>query len=368
MFALIMAGGSGTRLWPVSRKQSPKQLLGFIGKKTLLQNTFDRLVKGFSTKEIFIATTTQYATQIKKQLPKIPATHYSLEPELKDRGPAIALAALLMYREDPTSSFVTAWSDHYIKDEPAYFKALKLADTYLDTNPSALVTIGIKPDHPHVGFGYIQLGSKIPFLKKKGLGETLFRVKSFTEKPDLKTAEKFLKNGKYLWNTGYFICKTGNLLSLYQRHLPQIYDVLMKIKPYIGTKKQHWAIAKFYPEMPKVDIEKGLIEKLTNVAVIPAQFDWADVGSWKIIHDVLSLASKKSEPRTNTTQGNITVFETTNSLIYNYEPKLVAVVGMDDIAVINTKDTLLIIKKDKSEKVKDLVKRLEEDKNLRKYL
>jgi mannose-1-phosphate guanylyltransferase len=358
MFALIMAGGSGTRLWPVSRKKNPKQLLKLIGNKTLLQNTFLRLKKGFSTKQIFVATTKQYEKFIAKQLPGVAKNHYSIEPEIKDRGPAIALAALLMHHHDPRSCFVTAWSDHFIKNELGYFKTLKMAESYLQKDPDTFITIGAIPASAHTGLGYIEKGA----LQKNSSGITIFKAKQFKEKPDLKRAQSFVKSGRFLWNTGYFICKTSRLLELYKQHQPKIYHLLMEIKPFIGTPKQQEKINYFYSQMPKVDIERGIIEKLKNVSVLEADFDWADIGSWKIIKDVLS------EDHQNLTQGNVVLHNTNRSLVYNHEKKLVSVVGAEDLIVINTKDALLVANKHNSEQVKGLIEKLKLDKKLKKYL
>ncbi len=354
MNVLIMAGGSGSRLWPVSRKKQPKQLLKLVDDKTLLQTTFARLSKGFSANQIFVATTLEYGKAIKKQLPSVPQNHYSLEPCLCDRGPAIGLAALIMHNFNKNGSFVTSWSDHYIKNEKEYFRVLKLADNYLKTDPSIFIAIGVSPSSPHTGLGYIETG--------KNLDKAVKKVTSYTEKPDLATAKKFIESGNYLWNTGYFVCRTDTLLKLYEQHLPEVYKILMRIKPFIGSKKQQWAINKYYPDMPKVDIEKGLVEKLNNVAVVPATFDWADVGSWKIIKDVLSGSNQ------NLTKGNTITYESKGNLVYNYEPKLVAVAGAENLMVINTKDALLIIPKDKAEEVKNLVEKMKQDKKLKKYL
>lgn len=366
MLALIVAGGSGTRLWPVSRKRSPKQLLKLVDDKTLLENTFGRLSKGFSRQQIFIATTRQHAAAVSKQLPGVPKANYSIEPVLKDRGPAIALAALIMHHKNPKASFVTAWADHYINNESAYFATLKIAENFLHKHPEYFLTIGVKPTYAHTGFGYIKMGSVLrhsPRTKdQKGQNGGVYHALAFKEKPELKLAEKFVKSGHYLWNTGYFVCRVDTLLDLYKQHQPQIYAVLMKIKPFIGTAKQQVAINKFYPLMPHADIEKNLIEKLAKVAVVPAGFSWADIGSWKIVKDVLS------KERDNLTHGNVTAHDTTKSLIYNYEDKLVAVVGAEDLVVINTKDALLIAPKGKSEEIKELVKKLGADKKLKKYL
>ncbi|HVY68136.1 MAG TPA: sugar phosphate nucleotidyltransferase [Patescibacteria group bacterium] len=354
MLALIMAGGSGTRLWPLSRRQKPKQLLKFINNETLLQTTFHRLAKGFAADRIFVATTKAYSRLLAQQLPRIPGRHYSIEPQLKDRGPAIALAALIMHHYHPDETFVTAWADHYIKNEAGYFQTLKTAQRFLSSHPSYLVTIGARPDYPHTGFGYIKTGRR--------LDHQVYQASAFKEKPDLKTAEKFVANGRYLWNTGYFICRLDTLIDLYRRHQPAIYQLLEKIKPYIGTKKQQWAINRFYPKMPQVDIERGLIEKLDRVAAVKAGFDWADIGSWKVIKDVLSVEEE------NLTRGRVVTHNAKKSLVYNYENKIVAMVGAENLIVVNTKDALLIAPKDKSEEIKELVKKISQNKKLKKYL
>lgn len=351
-----MAGGSGTRLWPASRKNQPKQLLGLIGKKTLLQNTFARLAKGFLPNQIFVATHKNYARQIQKQLSLIPKANYSLEPETLDRGPALGLAALVMLKKNPQATFVTAWSDHYIKNERTYFKAIKTAKNFLRHNPKTLLCIGVKPAFPHTGLGYIKLGSRL------GKNSRVFHVISFTEKPDSKTARKFLHSGRYLWNTGYFACRADFLLELYKKHLPEIYSLLMKIKPFIGTQKQQLAINKYYPQMPEADIERGLVEKTQGLACIKADFDWVDIGSWKVVKEILSGKNK------NLISGLAQSLDTQNCLIYNYEPKLVTAVGLKNLAIINTKDTLLVADLNSSEKVKELVKKLGGIKQLKRYL
>ena len=358
MLVLIMAGGSGTRLWPLSRKKNPKQLLALIGEQTLLQATYGRLNSFFRDSDIFLATAEKYFPAIKKQLPKISAKNYSLEPVLKDRGPAIALAVLIMEKNRPKSVFVTAWSDHYIKNTKAYFDALKEAQNIIASDPETFVCIGVKPNSAHTGFGYIQKGRKLPI---KGNNKS-FTAQSFLEKPDIKTAQKLVKSEKYLWNTGYFVCRTDVLLSLYQKYLPQVYKILKQIEPYIGKQRQQKFINKFYPKMPKVDIEKGLVEKLKKTAVVEANFDWADIGSFKIIKDVLS------KDHENLTKGFAEILDSSGNLIYNYENKLVAVVGMKDTIVVNTNGALLIANKHESEKVKKLVEKLQKNRSLKKYL
>lgn len=361
MNILIFAGGSGTRLWPVSRKSTPKQLLKLIGDKTLLQNTYDRCCTWASKKEIYIATLSEYKNSIRKQLPDIPLNHYSLEPSLRDRGPAIGLAALIMHHDNPQSCFMTMWSDHDIFEKPGYFKTLlKKAEKYLKENPEATITVGVKPRFAHTGFGYIKKGSKI----RNRFSLPLYQLEQFTEKPSKTRAEKFIKTKKYLWNSGYFIWKTETLLKLYEQHLPEVYSILKKIEPYLGTSKQQWAINKWYPKMPRVEVEQGLLEKVkSNIVTIEAEFDWIDVGSWDVIKDVQSVNTA------NVTKGLQVDHNSKNSLIYNYNPKqLVTTLNVENLIVIVTDDAILVANKDNSSELKMLLSKVKADPKLKKYL
>jgi mannose-1-phosphate guanylyltransferase len=358
MNILILAGGSGTRLWPASRQKKPKQLLPFLGNKTLLQNTYERFLKLAEPKNIYVGTLSSYGTSIKKQLPRVPAKNYSLEPALRDRGPAIGLAALIMNHHNSQSTFVTAWSDHYIKEESRYLQMLKKADAYLKNHPQTTITVGVKPRFAHPGLGYIEQGRKIP----NKLGLQMYEVKSFREKPSAAIAKKYVSSGRYLWNAAYFAWRTDYLLDLYRRHLPEIYALLMKIKPALGTPRQQAAINKYYPLMPKVDIEKGLIEKINQRVVIAADFTWADIGSWRVIKEILSSADK------NLVQGLWAGADTENTLIYNYTDKLVATVGIKNSIVVATEDIILVADKNDPDQIRKLIKILENTPKLRKYL
>lgn len=361
MNILIFAGGSGARLWPASRKARPKQLLKLIDNKTLLRNTYDRCLTWTKKNQIYIATLGEYKDLVQKQLPGIPANHYSLEPALRDRGPAIALAALIMNHDDPNSSFMTMWSDHNITENKGYFKKLLInAEHYLNAHPEATVTIGVAPTFPHTGFGYIKKGQKIS--NKYGL--PLYKAVSFTEKPSLAVAKNFLKAGSYLWNSGYFIWKTDTLLKLYKQHLPAVYKILMKIKPHLGTKSQQKAIDQWYPKMPRVEVEQGILEKIKyDIVTIEAKFDWIDVGSWKVIKDT---QTKKSE---NVSQGLHLDHGSKNSLIYNYSPKqLVTTLNTKNLVIVVTEDAILVADKDSSVELKELTAKLKADPKLKKYL
>lgn len=361
MNILIFAGGSGTRLWPISRKSAPKQLLKLVGDKTLLENTYDRCKTWTKPSQIYIATLKEYKNHIKKQLPKISDNHYSLEPVLRDRGPAIALAALIMHHNKPNSCFMTMWSDHHIEEEPGYFKGLLAnAEKYLTKNPEHILTVGVKPMFPHTGFGYIEKGPKVNNKFKL----PLFKVKSFKEKPNLAQAGKFVKTKNYLWNSGYFIWRTDTLLNLYKEHLPEVYKILEQIKPYLGTTHQQKMIDKLYPKMPKVEIENGIIEKVkSNINTIEANFDWIDVGSWDVIKNI------QAKEGDNFVKGLHVEHGTTNSLIYNYNQKqLVTTLHANNLVVIVTPDAVLIADKDNSSQLKSLMEKLKSNSKYKKYL
>lgn len=361
MNILIFAGGSGTRLWPASRKSSPKQLLKLIGDKTLLQNTYERCLSWVNKNQVYIATLSEYKSVVKKQLPKIPDNHYSLEPVLKDRGPAIGLAALIMHHDNPDSVFMTMWSDHNIKEKSGYFKKLlSNAEKYLSTHPESTLTIGVKPTFPHTGFGYIRKAKKIS--NKYSL--PLYTVNSFVEKPSKVKAQKFITSGNYLWNSGYFIWKTETLLNLYKEHLPEVYNILKKIEPYLGTKNQQKMIDKWYPKMPKIEIEQGIIEKIKkNIVTIEANFDWIDVGSWKVIKDI------QSKSKDNVLQGLHIGHNTKNTLIYNYnKSQLVTTLNTENLIVIVTPDAILIADKENSVELKQLISKIKMDPKLKKFL
>lgn len=361
MNILIMAGGTGSRLWPASRKHQPKQLLKLIGDKTLLQNTYNRSLDWVKPEQIFIATTKEYAGSVKEQLPAIPESHFSLEPCLRGRGPAIGLAALIMHHHDPESTFMTMWSDHSIKSNQNYFvNLLGDLEKYLNENPSHTITVGVKPKHAHTGLGYIEKGSE----KNNSSSLPLYELSSFKEKPDLETANKFLNSGKHLWNSGYFVWKTSTLLDLYKIHLPEIYEILMAIKPFVGTDQQQEKIDELYPKMPVADIESGLLEKIKdNILTLEGNFEWDDIGSWKVIKHV------QSEDQENLTEGTVVTHDTSGSLLYNYTDKTVlAAVGIKDLIVVVTEEAVLVADKNNTEDVKKIIAQLEETEELKKYL
>lgn len=360
MNIIIFAGGMGTRLWPASRKKTPKQLLKFIGNDTLLEHTFKRVRKGVKADQIFIAINSAYAAQIRKQLPSLPKSHYSLEPMRKNRGPALGLAALIMDHESDDKIFATAWADDHITQAALYHETLKLGEKYIQENPKSIIAVGIKPTSAHTGFCYIQTGKN---QGGSGVGSAVFAVKRFTDKPNKNQAEKYLASGSYYWNTGYFISHVDHILGLYKKFRPKAYALLMKIKPHIGTAKQAAMIAKYYAQMPEFDFEEILNAHPEQLLALKAEFDWADVGRWSVVKDI------QSGKTANLAKGKVLDHETTGSLIYNYNPKqLVTTLHVKNLVVVVTPEAVLVADKNNSEELKKLVERLQTDPKLRKYL
>ena len=358
MKILIVAGGSGTRLWPLSRQNKPKQLLKLIEDKTLLETTYDRYQGFCKAEDIFLATTKTYVAVVKKQLPSIAPSHISIEPSRKETAPAIGLAALLIEHEAPGSIFMNAWSDHYIKETKKYHALLKAAENRIKKYPDEPILLGITPTTPEIRYGYIKFKSQVVDSKLN-----LHHVEEFKEKPDEVAAKKYLQSKKYVWNIGTIIWKTDRLLAAYQKYLPDIYAVLEKIKPYIGTKKQQWAIEKFYPEMPSVNLEQGLNVKLPKLTVAVAPLTWTDIGSWHAIKEILT-----NRDTDNLIKGSHVGHETNGSLIYNHGKQLIATLGIDNLVIINTPDSILIASKDKAAALKDLIAKIKRDPEGKKYL
>lgn len=364
MNIIIFAGGMGTRLWPASRKSTPKQLLKFIGNDTLLQHTYKRVRKGVKADQVFIAINSAYASQVRKQLPSLPKSHYSLEPMRKNRGPALGLAALIMDHQSKDKIFATAWADDHITQAGLYHNTLKLGEKYLKSNPKSIIAVGIKPTSAHTGFCYLQTGkSQGRIGTTDSVGKSIFAVKRFTDKPNKKQAEKYLASDNYYWNTGYFISHVDHVLALYKKYKPKAYALLMKIKPYIGTPKQTAMIAKYYAQMPEFDFEEILNAHPEQLLALKASFDWADVGRWSVVKDI------QSGKTANLAKGKVLDHETTGSLIYNYNPKqLVTTLHVKNLVVVVTPEAVLVADKNNSEELKNLVARLQTDPKLKKYL
>ncbi len=358
MKIVIMAGGGGTRLWPVSRKSKPKQTQPFIGNKTLLQKTYDRVHRGFPLRDIFVSTNYKQYPLIKKQIPKLPRGNYILETEKKDTAAAIGLIAFYLAKIDPKSVMVTANSDGFIKNEKEYIRLLKVAEKTIKENPKYSLLIGIRPTYPETGYGYIKINK---IFKQQGDDEIFFGQK-FVEKPDLSTAQKYIKSWDYLWNPAMFCWRVDYLIGLYKKFLPQHYKILKRIQPALGTKDEKKVVTREFKKFKSISIDYGIMEKTKKLLVIPASYEWADVGHWRAVKDILAKT-----PSENITRGKIITIDSNNNLIYSYSKKLITTAGVHDMIIIDTEDCILVCPKDKAQDVKKIVEELER-KKLKKYL
>ncbi len=350
MHAVIMAGGRGTRFWPRSREKKPKHLLDIVSRRTIIQETVDRIKPLVKPKNILIVTGRKHARELMKQLPEIPANNILIEPVGRNTAACIGWAAIHVQKKAKDDVMVVLPSDHGIGD-PARYRQVIAAAAEAAEKDNALVTIGIEPTSPHTGFGYMEGGAS----QGRVAGEALLRVKSFREKPNLQQAKAFLKNGHFYWNSGMFVWKASTILAEIEKFLPELHSGLMTIKASMGKPSEAQTVSKIYKNLASISIDYGVMEKAEDVFVIPASFGWSDVGSW----DALWEISSKDENGNAATGGSEVMFEDTqNALVYSPQ-KMVALVGMKDVLVVETKDALLICRRGRSQDVKKIVDQLE---------
>lgn len=359
VFAVIMAGGVGTRFWPRSRERSPKQLLEIAGEKTMIQNTVQRLNSFVAPKNTFVVTNKLQKSSIVKQVPSIPTENILVEPIGRNTAPCIGLAAMFVHRLDPNGVMVALPADHVIRDEKEFLRVVEIG-VGVAHESSSLVTIGIQPTHPETGYGYIQIVEEGRADEGK-LPMEVFRVKTFAEKPNLPTALRFVESGDFLWNSGMFIWRADVILNEIKRSLPELHGHLMSIEPSLGTSLFEPSLEHAYGLIRGISIDYGVMEKSSNVFVIRGDFGWNDVGSWD---EVYRLASKDEQG--NHFHGKVISFNTKNSYVHTNE-KLVATVGVNDLIIINTPDALLICRRGTSQDVKEIVDHLRR-KQMNEYL
>jgi mannose-1-phosphate guanylyltransferase len=346
-FAVIMAGGVGTRFWPKSRGRSPKQFLEILDQGTMIENTLERVKPLVAQKDVFVVTNAQQVDMLLKLVPWIPTQNVLAEPLGRNTAACIGLAALWIERIDPEGLMVISPADHIVKDSEEFSRILRLALRVADEK-DALVTIGIKPTHPETGYGYIQSAEE-EIDRNEYRGEGVYRVKTFAEKPNLETAERFLKSGDFFWNSGIFLWKARVILREFELHLPDLYEQLREVGKTIGTPMYQQTLEHAYRIIRSISIDYGIMEKAGNVFVVKGDFGWSDVGSWD---EVVRLTVKAADG--NSLKGRAFVFDSKNNYI-DAGNKVVAALGIEDLIVISTDDALLICKKGKSQDVKEVV-------------
>lgn len=345
-YAVIMAGGIGTRFWPQSRKKKPKQFQNVFGQTTLIQETVARLSGVIPPERCLIVTNERYVELVQQQLPRVPSENILAEPISRNTAPCITYAARVLHDRDPGSTMVVLPSDHVIKHVGAFHKVLHAAIQKAQ-EPGALVTIGITPTHPATGYGYIQHDRQIG----SDLSDDIrpHPVRTFAEKPDLETAERFLDSGDFLWNSGMFIWRADSIITNVEQLLPSLHDAFAKIT---ATASEH-DITHAFQESPSISIDYGVMERAHNVFVVPGSFGWSDVGDWQAVYD-----QSEKDQHGNAVHGEV-LLEGSSRCYVQALDKLIVLIGMQDTVVVESSDAILICKRDKSQKVKEVVNYLQ---------
>ncbi|MCF6271230.1 MAG: NTP transferase domain-containing protein [Melioribacteraceae bacterium] len=341
LVAVIMAGGVGARFWPKSRAEEPKQLLNLFSERSMIQNTVDRMEGLVKNSNIYIITNKMQKSQILEQLSEIPAENVIEEPFGKNTAAAIGLATLIVESKHTNAVTIILPADHLINDQDEFQKVIREASEYAN-NSDALVTIGINPTRPDVGYGYIQIDDN-------GDGNSLHKVIRFAEKPNLETAKRFLKSGDFFWNSGMFIWRTDVILSEIKNYMLDLNDGLETIKAAIGKDNYEEVLTKVYGILRSISIDYGIMENSKVVKLIKGKFDWSDVGSWDAVYHLL-----EKDKNDNVGKGD-TYFGNTEGTYVNSTNKFTAVIGVKDLLVINTDDATLVCHRDYAQDVKLVV-------------
>lgn len=351
-YALIAAGGQGTRLWPLSRTASPKQLLPLIDDHSMYQTSIKRIEGIFPPEKIFIVTGENYAKQLQDDVPEIPEENFIIEPYGKNTAPALGLALAYIQTRDPNATVAVLTADHFISNTEKFCRVLETA--FEVAQDGKIVTLGISPSYPATGFGYIQQGDPIVTVNDF----TIYQSKRFTEKPDIVRATQFLASGEYSWNSGMFIWKIEDAMRDLERHQPAMYALLTYLQNTFDTPDYQDKLVDIWEKMPRLSIDFAIMEKADNIAVIPVDIGWSDVGSWASLYDILPQ-DKFGNCIKGDAIDNRVILDTQNTLVYS--DRLTVAIGVKDIVVVDTDDVILICHKDRTQDVKEVVNYLKDN-------
>jgi mannose-1-phosphate guanylyltransferase len=346
LYAVIMAGGSGTRLWPLSRRGAPKQALKLIGDRTMFQHAVDRLAPLFPPERIFVVTSPAMADVLRPQTPDVPADNFILEPSGRDSAPAAALGAVHLLHLDRDAIMAMLTADHYIGDTAGFRASLSAAATV--AADGTIVTLGIRPTFPSSGFGYIQLGDSQTIVE----GFPVYASAGFVEKPDPALAQRFLESGRYVWNSGMFVWRADRLIEEFAIQLPDSYGALRRIAAALGAADARRVLEAEWSQMQKISIDYGIMEHAERISVIPVEFGWSDIGSWASLLDVLP-----ADGEGNVVVGDAVLVDTRNCLVRS-GGRLIATIGLDDLVIVDTPDVVLVCPRDRAQDVREIVNRL----------
>ena len=346
-YALIMAGGTGTRLWPLSREGRPKQALHLIGDRTMFQIARDRLAPLFTPDRILVVTGSHHVDLLRAQGSGIPSENFIVEPMGRGTAPAIALGAIHLGRRHPDAIMAVLTADHYVADEAGFRRVLDAAGKIAQRGH--LVTLGVTPDTPATGYGYIERGEVVESVENF----LAYRVLAFREKPSAATAERFLADGRHSWNSGMFIWRVDRFLAELARTMPEFYEQLEEVDRVLGAPEEVDTLAEVWPQVASQTVDYGVMEKARDVVVIPIDIGWSDIGSWASLLDILP----------GDADGNVSLHaehlnvDSRNVLVHG-RGRIVATVGLEDVIIVDTEDVVLVCRKDQAEAVKRAVDRL----------
>lgn len=341
-YAVVMAGGAGTRLWPAARRHSPKQLQRLIFKQPLIAETVERLTHVYSSEHILIVTAQQYAEPIREALPDLPSQNIISEPVGRNTAAAIALAAFQIAREDRDGVFAVFPADHVVLNAPALYNALEFANDLAMQH--RVVDIGVPPSHPETGYGYIELGPEVAARDEL----TAYDVRRFVEKPNQERAREYLTAGNYIWNSGMFVWRAGEYLHALREFLPETFRQLAP-----ADESGDWErLSDAYARIPDISVDYAIMEKASDVVAIPCDFGWRDIGDWAALWDMM-----ERDENGNAFEGRHVYLDTHDSLLLSRK-KLIAAIGVRDLVVVDTDDVLLIMPRDRAQEVKTLLDEL----------
>jgi len=345
-YALIMAGGAGTRLWPLSREKNPKQALTLVGERTMFQHAVERLAPLFAAEQILVVAPREHVEALHQQAAGIPYDNFIIEPEGRGTASAIGLAAVHLQKRDPEAVMAVLTADHYMEKKADFRTALAAAAQV--AQDGYLVTLGIQPTYPATGYGYIQQAEEVGVVN----GLRVHAVERFIEKPDQANAERMLASGQFSWNSGMFIWQVSRIMAEFERQMPALYDVLVNIQGTIGTPDYDEIMRAKWPAIKKETIDYGIMEGAQQVAVIPVDLGWVDIGSWGSLFGLLP-----EDASGNIKVGEALTLDTTGTLIFGGK-RLIATIGLEDLIIVDTEDALLVCKRGQEQQVKEIVNQL----------
>ena len=351
MKVIIFAGGVGTRLWPLSRKNTPKQFEKIVGDKSTLQLAVDRLQPEVKPEDIYISTGKKYESIVRAHLPQIPSKNFIFEPEMRDVGPAVGTAMGIVGKENPDSPVAIIWSDHFVKKERRFREVLHFAKDLVLKDKDSLIFIGQRARFANQNLGWIEFGEEVNEIRDT----KVFRFKKLIYRPSLEDCEKFLESQTYAWNPGYFVSTPSFILSQYKKFAPEIWKGIIEIQDSVGKNNYEKVLEKVYPQFEKISFDNAILEKIDpiHVSVIAADLGWSDVGAWEALKEALQVSTSE-----NVTRGKVLVEDSQDNLVFNYTDQLVVGIDLSKMIVINTDDVLLVCTKDSVPKIKKLVESL----------